>query len=94
MIDLNSVVTHTQSVVARKTGEEYVLIPVSNNIADMDSLYTLNESGAFLWEQIDGEKSVGDLISALMNEYDVDYETALSDVTGFLDNLKKYLVIV
>jgi hypothetical protein len=94
MIDLNSVVTHTQSVVARKTGEEYVLIPVSNNIADMDSLYTLNESGAFLWEQIDGKKSAGDLISALMNEYDVDYETALSDVTGFLDNLKKYLVIV
>jgi len=94
MIDLNSVVTHTQSVVARKTGEEYVLIPVSNNIADMDSLYTLNESGAFLWEQIDGKKSAGDLINALMNEYDVDYETALSDVTGFLDNLKKYLVIV
>ena len=93
MIDLKSLVSHTPSVVGRKTGNEYVLIPVSNNIADMNSVYTLNESGAFIWEQIDGRKSVADLINLMMDEYEVDYKTAASDVTGFLGNMKNYLVI-
>ena len=30
---------------------------VANNIADMDSVYTLNESGAFIWELIDGKRN-------------------------------------
>jgi len=66
MIDLNTVYTQSPSIVTRKTGNEYVLVPIANNIADMNSVYTLNETGAFLWEQIDGKKRVKDLIEALV----------------------------
>ena len=76
MIDLKSVLSHSSSVVTRKTGNEYVLVPISDNVADMDSVYTLNETGAFIWELIDGKKSVSDLIKALAEEYKIDIETA------------------
>ncbi len=61
MIDLNSILSQSPSIVTRKTGNEYVLVPIANNIADMNSVYTLNETGAFLWELIDGKKTVKDL---------------------------------
>lgn len=93
MTDLKSILTHSPSIVTRKTGNEYVLVPVTNNIADMNSVYTLNETGAFIWEQIDGKRSVEEIISALTEEYDIDRESAEEDVFSFIENLNKYLII-
>jgi len=93
MISLNSVVSQSSSIVTRKTGKEYVLVPIANNIADMNSVYTLNETGAFLWEQIDGKKSVMDLIEALIAEYEINKESATGDVLSFIEEMNRYLII-
>lgn len=93
MIDLKSVLSHSSSVVTRKTGNEYVLVPVSDNVADMDSVYTLNETGAFIWELIDGKKSVRDLIDAVAKEYKIDIDTAETDVLSFINKMKEYLMV-
>jgi len=93
MADLKSVPSKSPSIVTRKTGNEYVLVPVANNIADMNSVYTLNETGAFIWELIDGEKNVEDLIQAVISEYNINRETATADVLTFIDNMSKYLII-
>jgi hypothetical protein len=93
MEDLKSIPSHAPSVVATKTGSEYVLVPVRNNIADMNTLYTLNETGAFIWEHIDGQNSVENLIEIVMNDYDVDFGTASTDVMAFMKEMRNYLVI-
>jgi hypothetical protein len=80
-------------VVTRKTGNEYVLVPLTNNIADMNSVYTLNETGAFIWEQIDGNKCIGDIIEAMTSEYDIDRNTATKDMFIFINEMNKYLII-
>lgn len=93
MADLKAVYAHSPSVVARKTGNEYILVPVANNIADMTSVYTLNETGAFIWEQIDGVKSLEDIAEALVSEFETDRETAETDLADFMEDVKRYLVI-
>jgi hypothetical protein len=93
MTDLKSILIHSPSIVGRKTGNEYVLVPVTNNIADMHSVFTLNETGAFIWEQIDGKRSVGDIIATLTTEYEIDNKIAEEDVLSFIDNMSKYLII-
>lgn len=93
MAGLKSILSHSPSIVSRKTGNEYVLIPVANNIADMNSVYTLNETGAFIWENIDGKRTVEELINAVTEEYEIDNENATSDVFLFIDNMGKYLII-
>jgi methyltransferase-like protein len=93
MAELKSVPSHSSSIVTRKTGNEYVLVPVTNNIADMNSVYTLNETGAYIWELIDGKKSIEELIEALTCEYNTDKETAASDVFSFIDSMSKYLIL-
>ena len=92
-MNLQSVLSHSPSVVTRKTGNEYVLVPVSDNVADMDSVYTLNETGAFIWELIDGKKCVSDLVSALAEEYKIDIKTAEVDVLSFINKMKEYLMV-
>jgi len=93
MAGLKSVLSQSTSVVTRKTGNEYVLVPITNNIADMNSVYTLNETGAFIWEQINGKRSVEEIISELINEYDIDEQNAESDVFNFIENMSKYLIV-
>lgn len=93
MTDLKSVPLRSPSVVTRKTGNEYVLVPVAGNIADMNSVYTLNDTGAFLWELIDGENNVEDMVEALIREYDIDEQSATNDVLEFLTEMRRYLII-
>ena len=93
MAGYKSVLSHSPSVVTRKTGNEYILVPVTNNIADMTSVYTLNETGAFIWDQIDGERSVEEIINALTREYEIDFKTAEEDVFAFIENMSSYLII-
>jgi hypothetical protein len=93
MMDLHSVPSRSSSVVTRKTGNEYVLVPVTDNIADMDSVYTLNETGAFIWEQIDGSRTIAEIIALLTVEFDIDDDSAKEDVIDFLTKMDDYLII-
>jgi hypothetical protein len=93
MTGLNSILSHSPTVVTRKTGNEYVLVPVANNIADMNSVYTLNETGAFIWEQIDGKRTVSEIIASITTEYDIDKDSASKDVFDFIGNMKEFLMI-
>lgn len=93
MTGLKSILSHSPSVVTRKTGNEYVLVPVTDNIADMNSVYTLNETGAFIWEQINGTRNIEEIISLLTDEYEIDNKKAEEDVFSFIDNMRKYLII-
>jgi hypothetical protein len=93
MAGLKSILSHSPSIVTRKTGNEYVLVPVANNIADMNSVYTLNETGAFIWEHINGQRTVEELINAVTEEYEIDKENATSDVFLFIENMNNYLII-
>jgi hypothetical protein len=93
MPDLKSILHHSPAVVTRKTGNEYVLVPITDNIADMDSVYTLNETGAFIWEQINGKRSVEEIIKEMTGEYDIDNDTATKDVLEFISKMNDYLII-
>jgi hypothetical protein len=93
MTGLKTIVSHSASIVTRKTGNEYVLVPITNNIADMNSVYTLNETGAFIWDQIDGKKTLEEIIATLTIEYDIDSANAEKDVFAFIASMSKYLII-
>jgi hypothetical protein len=92
-MNLKSVPFHSPDIVTRKTGNEYVLVPIANNIADMNSVFTLNETGAFIWELIDGKRNIEEIIIALTEEYDIDTRSASEDVVSLINNMSNYLII-
>ena len=93
-MDLKTILSHSPKVVTRKTGNEYVLVPVTDNIADMDSVYTINETGAFIWELIDGKRTIGDIIGLLADEYEIESDIAINDINDFVDKMKDFLIVI
>jgi hypothetical protein len=66
---------------------EAVLVPVKDNVADMECIYTLNEVGAFIWQKLGAPGTQAELQSALVSEYDADPAIIAADLEGFLGEM-------
>ena len=75
-------------VVTRRIAGETVLVPVRSGAADLDFIYTSNETGTRIWECIDGQKNVDQIVEMICGEYNVLPEEAAQDVIDFLGALE------
>lgn len=75
--------------VTRKIMDEYVVVPVGERIADFNGLISVNESGALMWEALKQDVDESSLVDLLLEEYEIDRETASRDVSAFLKILKE-----
>ena len=91
MIPVSSIPSHSPRVVFRRINDECLLIPLTENIADMDSLYRLNETGVFIWEAIDGKRDIRDITARMAEEFDVGSDEAEKDILEFLEQVKVFL---
>lgn len=73
--------------VAREVGKELVLVPLSGNVAQMTSLFTLNETAKFIWENLNDTSTIEDIQSLMLAEFEVDEATAKADIEAFLNRL-------
>ena len=71
----------------RRIIEEMILVPINKNVVNMDSIYTLNDLGAFLWEKLEKPCTVVELQQAVLDEYDVDQETVQTDLESFIEEM-------
>lgn len=76
-------------VVARRVADECILVPVRRRAEDVDSIYTLSEVAAFVWELIDGRRTFDDLRDAVVAEFEVEPEVAEADLAEFLEQLRQ-----
>ena len=90
-MNLNTVYHQNPEVVARKVSDEFILVPLSDDIADMDSIYTMNEVGAFIWENINGQRTVNDIVNEVLSEFEVSPDEAKNDVVVFFEDIKIFL---
>jgi hypothetical protein len=75
------------SVVSRNVGGEFILVPIRKRATDVDSIYTLNEVAARIWELIDGVNTVAEIRGVIVHEYDVTPEEAEKDILELLMQL-------
>lgn len=72
----------------RNVAGSNIVVPVGEGSLDFSGVITLNEVGAFLWENLKEDTDLDSLVKTLCSEYDVDEATAKADVTEFLNKLK------
>ena len=75
------------SIVYRQIAGEAVLVPIRRNVADMESIYTLDPVGADAWKLLDGQRTMGDVAKVLLEEYAVTPEVLTQDLVEFIDQL-------
>jgi len=78
----------------RKIVDEMILVPIHKNVADMDAIFSLNEVGAFVWDQIEQPRSFDEIQHTLADEFDQDSEVIQSDLRVFLDEMVKIGAVV
>lgn len=72
--------------VLRQVAGQTVVLPADCAL-DLNMMITLNETGAFLWERLQNDTDEAALVAALLEEYDVDEETAKQSVQAFVQKL-------
>lgn len=75
--------------ILKEVADNYVVVPVGENLVDFHVMITLNETGAFLWNLLTEETTSEALAEALASEYQISVETALEDVNDFISTLKE-----
>lgn len=66
---------------------EHILVPLASRGAEIDSIFNLNETGTFIWEQMDGRRSGSAIASLLAEGFKVSSEQAEADCSVFLAQL-------
>ena len=75
--------------VLRQIGDDYIIVPVGKTTLSFNGMITVNETGAFLWEQLIKGTNKEELLRTLIETYEVTQEEAERDIDEFLDVLYK-----
>lgn len=74
--------------ILRKVAESYVVVPVGSMTLDFNGIINLNETGAFLFGILQEGADKKELLSKMIDEYDVTPQKAESDIDDFIQKLK------
>ena len=73
----------------REIDDETVIISPHDSV-----MHDLNDTGSFLWKNIDGKKSAAELAELLVENYQVAPDVALSDAQALLEEMSSRKLVV
>ncbi len=82
------------SIVARQIAGEMLLVPIRQNVGDLESIYLLNETALFAWQRFDGSTTLADIRHQLTEAFDVDEQQAGQDLLELVVNLERVGALV
>ncbi len=89
-ICFDAVYAPSEDIVAREIEGELIIVPLVAGIGDMeDELYTLNETGRAIWDKLDGQRSLSDVVRDLSAEFEAPHEEIERDVKGLVEELMR-----
>ncbi|MEN9972908.1 MAG: hypothetical protein RIS20_1255 [Bacteroidota bacterium] len=84
---ITSICAKKHQFVCRNTGDELILIRLENNVADFNQYLTLNEVGAFIWENLEPTDDETTLIEKICAEFEANETEVREDLLTFLKKL-------
>ena len=94
MIKQGEVYQRRPNVIGREIADEFILVPVSDELAEMHSFFTLNSVGRFIWEQLDGTATNESITEKLVETFEVTQETAEEDLVQLIHELRETGLII
>jgi len=86
-VSADSVFRKNRNLVFRKIQDEYILVPIAASAADVESIFNLNETGAAVWERIDGIRKISEIINDIKSEYEGKDREIEEDVMTFVTEI-------
>jgi len=73
--------------VTRQIAGETLIVPVTGNVMDLESIYVLNPVGSRIWELLGSPTTADRIAEIVASEFAVSPQRATDDVVEFLDSL-------
>lgn len=80
--------------ILHNTGEDFVIIATGEATKNFNGIIKLNNMGGEIVGLLTTDISEEEIIKAIVEKYEVEYETAKEDILNLLDSLKKAGVIL
>ncbi len=84
----------SEGFIIREIAGEVIAIPSGEAARDLSGLVSLNGSGRFLFELLQTEQTEKSLTEAILQNFETDEETALTDVREFLEILRENDILI
>ena len=78
-----------KNLILREIAGEYILIPTGSLALKFTGVFAISSLGVSVWKLLEADKTYEQIISELLEEYEVDRETLERDVREFLDSLRE-----
>ena len=78
-----------KNLILREIAGEYILIPTGSLALKFTGVFAISSLGVSVWKLLEEDKTYEQIVSELLEEYEVDRETLERDVSEFLDSLRK-----
>lgn len=78
-----------EGFILRTVAGNNVVIPTGKRTLDLNGMITLNETGAFIWRQLEQDADEEQIVTAILESYDVEPERAERCVKAFLEKLRE-----
>ncbi|MBQ3701931.1 MAG: PqqD family protein [Oscillospiraceae bacterium] len=75
-----------RKAILSQLGGDTIAVPVEGKF---NGMIRLNDTGALIWKGIEEQLDEQQIVSRMMDEYDVDHETALKSVRSFVEKLRE-----
>lgn len=64
-----------------------MLVPTGATTQEFNGLITMSDTARFIWENMEKAESLKEMIQMILDEYEIDEETAKKDAIGFISQL-------
>lgn len=79
-----------EDLVLRHVGDDHVIVDPGQDIVDMSMVFILNDSAAWLWEELARQEFTdAGVAELLIEQYDVSYEQAQKDAQTLIETFEK-----
>ncbi len=72
----------------REVAGSHIVVPIGEGNMDFSGVISLNEVGAFLWNNMEKDTTKEELLKAVLSEYNVEENVAKADIDEFVEKLK------
>jgi hypothetical protein len=74
-------------VVSREIGSELLVVPIRGGVGDLDAVFSFNGVGSDVWALIENERSMEQIVSWVVEHYEVSPPQVEKDLAEFLTEL-------
>jgi len=70
--------------ILKEVANQYVVVPTGKETINFNGMLRLNKTAKILFEALEEDKEIQDLVDLLLNLFDLKYDQALVDVNDFI----------